>query len=115
MRTSRRRLDDRRRHTTRLRLRVRPERPHHAVNAGPRAHQLGIVAEPIPYDAVEHLHLLGDLGHDGPKIGARARALKGRLGHFARPEGRDEPSGLALSPSRRFRGRIKPTAARDRD
>ncbi len=41
--------------------------------------------------SVEHLHLLGDLGHDGPEIGARTRALKGRLGHFARPEGRNEP------------------------
>ncbi len=61
------------------------------MNAGPRAHQLGIVAEPIPHDAVQHLHLLGDLGHDGPEIGARTRALKGRLGYFARPKGRDEP------------------------
>src|SRR6266550_2614476 len=52
--------------TTHLRLRVRPDWPHHAVNAGPRAHQLGIVAEPIAHDAVQHLHLLGDLGHYGP-------------------------------------------------
>ncbi len=57
--------------TTHLRLRVRPERAHHAVNAGPRAHQLGIVAEPIPHDAVQHLHLLGDLRHNGLEIGAR--------------------------------------------
>ncbi len=78
-------------HTTHLRLRVSPERPHHAVDPGPRAHPLGIATESIPRDAVQYLHLLGDLGHDGPEIGARTRALKGRLGHFARPEGRDEP------------------------
>src|SRR6266576_3322007 len=39
--------------TTHLRLRMRPERPHHAVNAAPRAHQLGIVAEPIAHQPVE--------------------------------------------------------------
>src|SRR5206468_12610637 len=51
VRSSRRRLDDRRRLTTTdLRLRVRPERPQHAVDAGPRAHQLGLVTEPIPHD-----------------------------------------------------------------
>ena len=52
---------------------MRPERPHHAVNAAPRAHQLGIVAEPIAHQPSNN------------------HALKGRLGYFARPEGRDEP------------------------
>jgi len=35
---------------------------------------------------------------DAPEMAPRARALKGRLGHFARPEGRDEPfRGRALA------------------
>src|SRR6266487_3092655 len=42
-----RRLLRSRRFTTDLRLRVSPERSRHVIRAGPRAHQLGIVAEPL--------------------------------------------------------------------
>jgi len=67
-------IDDCQRHTTRRRLGLRPDRPLHTARARPRAHQLDIVTEPIAYETSIHI-----------------RALKGRLGYFARPEGRDEP------------------------
>src|SRR3989442_188215 len=51
------RLDDRRRHTTRRRLGLRPERPLHIARARPRAHQLGILSEPIAHQPVEQPHL----------------------------------------------------------
>ncbi len=57
MRTSCRRLDDRRRHATRRRLGLRPERPLHIARARPRAHQLGIIPEPIAHQPVEQPHL----------------------------------------------------------
>ena len=45
------------------------------MRAGPRTHQLGVVAAMIPHHAVQHLHLHGHKSHDGPEIGARPRMI----------------------------------------
>ena len=54
---------------------MRPERPRHIAGARPRAHQLGVPAEPIAHQPVEQPHLLGDLGDHRVEIGARAHML----------------------------------------
>src|SRR5437667_8571084 len=61
--------------TTGLWLVLGFERSEDVAGTAPRAHQLGIIAEPIPHQPVEHTHLLGDLGGHGLEIGARTDML----------------------------------------
>jgi hypothetical protein len=58
-----------------LRLAPGPERPQHVAGADPRAHQLGVVPEPIAHQAVEQSDLLGDLRGDGIEIGAGSHMI----------------------------------------
>src|ERR1041385_569810 len=58
-----------------VRLLLALERSQHVADAGPRAHQLDILAEPKLHHAIEQLDLLRNLRSDGCQLGARARML----------------------------------------
>src|SRR6185436_5814515 len=47
------------------------ERTEDVAGAAPRAHQLGIIAEPVPHHPVERANLLHDLDTHRFQIGAR--------------------------------------------
>src|SRR5689334_21290009 len=71
--------------TTGLWLALGFERAEDVAGAAPRAHQLGIIAEPVAHHSIQRAHLLLDLGRHRVEIGAGthmtapalARSLRG--------------------------------------
>src|SRR5436190_761781 len=51
------------------------ERTEDVVDAAPRAHQFGIITEPVPHHPVERAYLLHDLGAHRFQIGACAHMI----------------------------------------